>query len=96
MSAPACNQNQAGIAGGHDLLQQWSHLGIRERLVAILPKGGKSSVVSQQKSRLVGLRYIAKKMLRRSFSLAGRNYTSNSLRIFDSNRYFNYLPMWHT
>ena len=31
--------------------------------MSILPKGGKSSVIVQQKSRLVGLSYVAKKVL---------------------------------
>ena len=35
LGAPACNQSHTGVAGGHDLLQQWSHPGIRERLVSI-------------------------------------------------------------
>jgi hypothetical protein len=39
--------------------------------------------------------YVIHLLSTRSFSLDGRNYISNPLLIFDSNRYFNYLPMWH-
>src|SRR5271169_1593402 len=63
VGAPACNQNQAGMASGDDLFQQWSHPGIGERLVSILSKWGKSSVIPEQESRLVGLSYVAKEVL---------------------------------
>src|SRR5271167_4947270 len=67
MGAPPCDKNQAGMPGGHDLLQQRCDPCIRKRLVSILAKGGKGSVIVQQENRLASLSYVEKEILQVEF-----------------------------